>query len=50
MSKINRECEYCTETGVCEVTGMKCQETDLWDCPNAIDCYDPYYAGDCEDF
>lgn len=46
----NNECDYYEKGGICSVTGEKCVGAGDWDCPASADCYDPYIAGDCEDF
>lgn len=45
-----KECEDYGENGICDVLGCKCKDVDKNDCPNIAEHYDPYYAGDCEDF
>lgn len=45
-----KECEDYGKNGMCEVLGCKCKEVEKDDCPCAVNYYDPYYAGDCEDF
>lgn len=43
------DCDY-YEKGKCLVLGCKCKDVSCEDCPVEIDAYDPYFAGDCDEF
>jgi len=45
----NKECEN-YKNGICIITGAKCKGIDDGDCMADWGYYDPWLAGECEDF